>query len=102
MASATSAASFFMRLLGRAVRLRVTRAHREMPEAKPMQQLADAALMQVHAKYPGNLPAQVAATPAYDAIRLKLRSSANPVGDIVLLHGRARRSSTRSAQSSSG
>ena len=44
--------------------------------------------MQVHAKYPGNLPAQVAATPVYDAIRLKLRSSANPVGDFVLLHGR--------------
>ena len=67
-----------MRLLCRAIRLRMTRAHREVPEAKPMQQLADAALMQMHAKRLGNLPAEIAATPAYHAVRLGIRSRVNP------------------------
>lgn len=74
-----------MRLLGRRISLRVTRAHREVSETKPMQQLTDAALMQVHTKGRGNFPPQVAATPAHDAVSLKHRSSTNPTGDFALL-----------------
>jgi hypothetical protein len=49
MASATRVTKF-MRVLGRRISLRVTRAHREVPATKPMQQFTGAALMQVHAK----------------------------------------------------
>jgi hypothetical protein len=66
----------------------VTRTHREMPEAKPMQQLADTALMQMHTKHPGDFSAQIAATPAHHAVRLTVRARANPVGEFTLLRRR--------------
>jgi hypothetical protein len=63
-------------------------AHREVPEAKPMQQLADAALMQMHAKRLGDLPAEIAAAPAHHAVCPSVRSRADPARDVTLLRRR--------------
>lgn len=63
----------------------MTRAHRHAREVQPGHQLADGALVQLHAELPVDRVAQVDQTPADDMVLFQRRALADPIGHGCLL-----------------
>ena len=68
-----SSAKFFKSLLGLKVALRMHGTPRHAAEIQLLQQLADAALMQVNMEFGGDAVPQVSTAPAHHAIGLEVR-----------------------------
>lgn len=85
MTAATRSAWFFMRLPGGRIGLGVARAHRHATEAEAMQQVADAALVQLDLELSRDLLAQIDHTPADHALGLEVGTGSHPLGHRRLL-----------------
>jgi hypothetical protein len=77
--------SFFMRLLGFGVRLRVARSNRDMGEFHRLQQATDASLVQHHEKPIENAAFEIGQAPANHAVLFGIGTLANPSGHLLLL-----------------
>jgi len=77
-----------MRLLRRGILLGVPRPHRHTAELQPRHQLADRALMQLHAELAGDLVAQINEPPANDLMLRQVRALTDPLGNHGFLLGR--------------
>jgi len=69
----------FLKLLCLKVALRVHRTHRHAAEIQLLQQLADAALVQMNIEFGGNAVTQVSTAPAHHAIGLEVRAVFHPL-----------------------
>jgi hypothetical protein len=74
-----------MRLLGRDILLGMARAHGDARKVQADHQLAHRALVNLHAKAPGDLVAQIHQAPTYHPVLLQLGSLTDPLGDRRLL-----------------
>ena len=88
MASATSAAKFFMRFLGGNLRPRVPRTYRDVPEPQAPQQFADTPFVQVQRERFGDLCLQINPPPAHHPVLFQGRAGSNPIGHLFLLRDR--------------
>jgi hypothetical protein len=73
-----------VRLLGRFILVRMARAHRHAREIQPRHQLADRALVQLHAEPLRDLVAQVGQAPAHQ-LAFRWRSLPHPLCDVGFL-----------------
>ena len=76
-----------MRLLRRSILLGVPRTHRHPGEVQPGHQLADRALMQLHAELTGDLVAQISQPPTDHLVLRQLRALTHPLSDQGFLLG---------------
>src|ERR1700730_12056336 len=77
--------SFFKSLLCLKVALRVHGTPRHAAEIQLLQQLADAALMQMNMEFGGDAVPQVSTAPAHHAIGLEVRTALHPLGHLTPL-----------------